>query len=242
MRQDGRHTNNCIRAVNIKTNYIEYAEGSCLFEIGSTKVICTASVEDGVPIFLKGQGTGWITSEYGMLPRSCQKRVPRESSKGKNSGRTHEIQRLIGRVLRGVTDMRLLGERTIWIDCDVIQADGGTRCASITGSFIALYFALSAMKKKRLIPNIPVNDFVAAISVGMLDSKCILDLTYEEDSRAEVDMNVVMTDSGRFLEVQGTAEKKPFDKSELDEMLTLAQKGIKSLIAKQKEALKGVLV
>lgn len=240
MRQDGRLANS-IRNVNIKTNYIEYAEGSCFFEIGNTKVICTASVEDGVPTFLKGQGVGWITSEYAMLPRSCQKRVPRESSKGKNSGRTHEIQRLIGRVLRGITDMSMLGERTIWLDCDVIQADGGTRCASITGSFIALCLALETMRKKKLIPNIPINDFVAAISVGMLDSRCILDLTYAEDSRAEVDMNVVMTESERFLEVQGTAEKKPFTKAEMDEMLTLAQKGIKILISKQKEALKGVL-
>lgn len=230
-----------MRKVNITTDYIEYAEGSCLFEIGNTKVICTASVEEGVPPFLRGQGTGWITSEYGMLPRSCKTRVPRESSKGKKGGRTHEIQRLIGRSLRSVVDMDSLGERTIWMDCDVLQADGGTRCASIVGSFIALCLALSDIKKKKLIDQIPVKDYVAAISVGMIKGEAHLDLNYEEDSTAEVDMNVVMTSSGKFVEVQGTAEREPFSRKEMDEMLKLAEKGVTNLIEKQKEVLKGVL-
>ena len=230
-----------MRKVNITTDYIEYAEGSCLFEIGNTKVICTASVEEGVPPFLRGQGTGWITSEYGMLPRSCKTRVPRESSKGKKGGRTHEIQRLIGRSLRSVVDMDSLGERTIWMDCDVLQADGGTRCASIVGSFIALCLALSDIKKKKFIDQIPVKDYVAAISVGMIKGEAHLDLNYEEDSTAEVDMNVVMTSSGKFVEVQGTAEREPFSRKEMDEMLKLAEKGVTNLIEKQKEVLKGVL-
>lgn len=240
MRSD-RRLPNSMRKVNITTDYIEYAEGSCLFEIGNTKVICTASVEEGVPPFLRGQGTGWITSEYGMLPRSCKTRVPRESSKGKKGGRTHEIQRLIGRSLRSVVDMDSLGERTIWMDCDVLQADGGTRCASIVGSFIALCLALSDIKKKKLIDQIPVKDYVAAISVGMIKGEAHLDLNYEEDSTAEVDMNVVMTSSGKFVEVQGTAEREPFSRKEMDEMLKLAEKGVTNLIEKQKEVLKGVL-
>ncbi|MBU0682714.1 MAG: ribonuclease PH [Candidatus Omnitrophota bacterium] len=239
MRQDGRLANG-IRKVNIKTNYIKYAEGSCLFEMGNTKVICTASIEAGVPPFLKGQGTGWITSEYGMLPRSCQRRVSRESSKGKKSGRTYEIQRLIGRALRSVINMDSLGERTIWIDCDVIQADGGTRCASITGSFIALSLALGVLKKQGIFKRIPVLDFIAAVSVGIVKGKVCLDLNYEEDSQADVDMNLVMTDSGRFVEIQGTAEKDPFNREQMDEMLKLGQKGIALLIEKQKLALKGV--
>lgn len=240
MRSDGRLANG-IRKVNIQTDYIKYAEGSCLFEAGNTKVICTATVEDGVPLFLKGQGTGWITSEYSMIPRSCKKRVSRESTKGKKAGRTHEIQRLIGRVLRGVIDMDTLGERTIWMDCDVIQADGGTRCASITGSFIALCLALGNMKKEGILTEVPVKHFVAGISVGILNGDILLDLNYDEDSAAEVDMNVVMTDSGEFVEIQGTAEKKPFSRQEMDKCLELAQKGITSLIGKQKEVLKGVL-
>lgn len=239
MRQDGRLANG-IRKVNITTDYIKYAEGSCLFEIGNTKVICTASVEDGVPVFLKGQGVGWVTSEYAMLPRSCKTRVSRESSRGKKGGRTHEIQRLIGRALRGVTDMSVLGERTIWLDCDVMQADGGTRCASITGSFIALCLALNYLKKKDVFRKIPVSNFIAAVSVGIVEGKCCLDLDYNEDARAEVDMNVVMTDSGKFVEIQGTAEKEPFDRAQADEMLKLAQKGIDSLIAKERAVLKGV--
>ena len=240
MRQDGRLANG-MRKVNIETNYIKYAEGSCLFEIGNTRLICTASIENGVPLFLKGQGVGWITSEYGMLPRSCQKRVSRESSKGKKGGRTHEIQRLIGRTMRGVVDMNVLGERTIWLDCDVIQADGGTRCAGVTGSFVALYLALDHLRKEGQFKELPVQNFIAAISTGVIDGKSFLDLAYEEDCRAEVDMNIVMTDSGQFVEIQGTAEKQPFDRARMDELLALAEKGIKNLISKQKAALKGVL-
>lgn len=239
MRKDGREQDE-IRKVKITTDYIKYAEGSCLFETGNTKVICTASVEDGVPVFLRGKGKGWVSSDYAMLPRSCEKRVVREASKGKKAGRTHEIQRLIGRVLRGVVDMSCLGERTVWVDCDVIQADGGTRCASITGSFIALCFALNYMKKAGILKKIPIKNFVAAMSVGMIDGVSCLDLDYEEDSKAEVDMNVVITDSGRFVEIQGTAEKEPFSRGQMNEMLKLAQKGIKKLIVKQKTVLKGV--
>jgi len=239
MRQDGRLAGG-IRKVNISTDYIRYAEGSCLFEIGNTKVVCTASVEDKVPPFLRGQGTGWITSEYGMLPRSCQKRVLRESSKGKKNGRTHEIQRLIGRSLRSVVDMDLLGERTIWMDCDVLQADGGTRCASISGSFVALCLALKQLKKQGILNSVPIKDFIGAISVGIIDGNSCLDLNYEEDSRAEVDMNIVMTDSGKFVEVQGTAEKDPFDSDQMNELLQLGKKGTKNIIEKQKTVLGGV--
>jgi len=239
MRQDGRLAGG-IRKVNISTDYIRYAEGSCLFEIGNTKVVCTASVEDKVPPFLRGQGTGWITSEYGMLPRSCQKRVFRESSKGKKNGRTHEIQRLIGRSLRSVVDMDLLGERTIWMDCDVLQADGGTRCASISGSFVALCLALKQLKKQGTLNSVPIRDFIGAISVGIIDGNSCLDLNYEEDSRAEVDMNIVMTDSGKFVEVQGTAEKAPFDSDQMNELLQLGKKGTQNIIEKQKTVLGGV--
>lgn len=239
MRQDGRLANG-IRKVSIEKDYIKYAEGSCLFSAGNTKVICTASVEDGVPRFLRGQDTGWITSEYAMLPRSCDKRVPRESSKGKQGGRTHEVQRLIGRSMRTVVDLAAVGERTIWMDCDVIQADGGTRCASISGSFVALCLALSKLKKEGKIEEIPIKHFVAAISVGILDGKAHLDLNYEEDSTAEVDMNVVMTDSGKYIEVQGTAEKEPFSYDQMKEMMDLASRGIGKIAEKQKAALKGV--
>ncbi|MEA3489473.1 MAG: ribonuclease PH [Candidatus Omnitrophota bacterium] len=239
MRQDGRLANG-MRKVRITKDYIKYAEGSCLFEIGNTKVICTASVEKGVPVFLKGQGTGWITSEYGMLPRSCKSRVSRETSTGRKGGRTHEIQRLIGRVLRSIVDMNVLGERTIWMDCDVIQADGGTRCASITGSFVALCLALNGLKKQGSFKDMPLKHFLAAVSVGVINGKSCLDLAYEEDSLADVDMNVVMTDSGDFVEVQGTAERDPFSWQQMDEMLKLAQKGINKLIGEQKTALKGV--
>jgi ribonuclease PH len=230
-----------VRGVSLKTNYIKYAEGSCLIELGNTKIICTASIEDGVPLFLRGQGTGWLTAEYGMLPRSCQKRVTREAAKGARGGRTHEIQRIVGRSLRSVTTLELLGERTIWMDCDVIQADGGTRCASITGSFVALCLALDKLKKQGEFASIPVNNYIAAVSVGVVNDDVLLDLTYDEDSRAEVDMNVVMTDSGKYVEVQGTAEKEPFSRSRMDEMLKVAKKGIDGLISKQKTALKGVL-
>jgi ribonuclease PH len=240
MRNDGRLANG-IRKVSITTDYIEYAEGSCLLEMGNTKVICTASVEDGVPPFLRGRGTGWITSEYGMLPRSCKSRVAREAAKGKRGGRTHEIQRLIGRSLRGIVDLNAIGERTIWMDCDVMQADGGTRCASITGSFVSLCLAMDKLKKQGVFKELPVRDILAAVSAGIIDGQAFLDMNYEEDSRAEVDMNVVMTGSGDFVEVQGTAEQEPFNRKQMDEMLALAEKGIQSLIEKQKTALKGVL-
>ncbi|MFH1847469.1 MAG: ribonuclease PH [Candidatus Omnitrophota bacterium] len=241
MKRSDDRTPEEMRRIKIKTNYIKYAEGSCLFEAGDTRVICTASVEKKVPGFLKGQGTGWITSEYGMLPRSCQTRIAREASKGKQGGRTHEIQRLIGRTLRGAVNMDMLGERTIWMDCDVIQADGGTRCASITGSFIALCLALNVLKKQGVFTGQAVRYFIAAVSVGVIDEKNYLDLNYEEDSRAEVDMNIVMTDSGRLIEIQGTAEREPFTKRRMNNMLDLAQGGINDLINKQKTALKGVV-
>ncbi|MFA5150093.1 MAG: ribonuclease PH [Candidatus Omnitrophota bacterium] len=230
VRQDGRGADK-IRGVNITRNYIKYPEGSCLIELGSTKVICTASVEESVPPFLKGSGTGWVTAEYGMLPRSCGSRIPR----GKDSGRTYEIQRLIGRSLRTVTEMKSFGERTIWLDCDVIQGDGGTRTAAITGSFIALVDALSKLKKSGLIRDIPIKDYVAATSVGIVNRELLLDLCYEEDSKAEVDMNVVMTSKGEFIEIQGTAERQPFAKEKMDKMLGLAQKGIEELFSIQRK-------
>ena len=227
-----------MRKVNIKTGFIKYAEGSCLIEFGNTKVICTASLENSVPPFLRGKGSGWITAEYSMLPRSCTRRTPRESSRGKVGGRTHEIQRLIGRSLRSVIDMDLLGERTIWIDCDVIQGDGGTRTASITGAFVALVICLKKMKKEHHIEKLPVKDYVAAVSVGIVDKDLILDLDYEKDSTADVDMNVVMTSKGEFIEIQGTAEGEPFTGAQMKQMVLLAEGGIKKLIAKQKEILK----
>lgn len=238
MRQDGRMPNG-MRKINIIPDYIEFAEGSCLFEAGKTKVVCTASIEDGVPPFLRGKGTGWITSEYAMLPRSCQKRVPRESTKGKTGGRTHEIQRLIGRSMRSVINMDALGERTIWVDCDVLQADGGTRCAAINGSFVALRLALDKLKKEKVFNELPIHNFVAAVSVGIVNGAVCLDLNYDEDSTAQVDMNVIMTETGEFVEIQGTAEKEPFSRDKMDEMLVLAQKGIEKIITKQKETLQG---
>ncbi len=236
IRQDGRGLDK-IRKVQISRNYIKYAEGSCLIELGNTRVVCTASVEESVPPFLKGSGTGWVTAEYGMLPRSCQKRIQR----GKDSGRTYEIQRLVGRSLRAITEMKSLGERTIWIDCDVIQADGGTRTASITGSFIALCDSLNKLKKDGLLDKISIKDFVAATSVGILGGNLLLDLTYEEDSQADVDMNIVMTGKGEFIEIQGTAERKTFKKDEMDKLLTLAKKGIEDLINIQRNLLKDIL-
>jgi len=227
-----------MRKVKIKKNVMKFAEGSCMIEVGNTKVICTASVENKVPPFLRGKGTGWVTAEYGMLPRSCNSRIRREASAGKLSGRTQEIQRLIGRSLRSIVDLKKLGERTVWIDCDVIQGDGGTRTASITGSFIALIEALSFLKKENIINEIPVKDYIAAVSVGVVDGKLCLDLDYEKDSKAEVDMNVVMTGAGKLVEVQGTAEKNPFSKKDLDKMISLAEKGIKKLIDIQRKVLK----
>lgn len=237
MRSDGR-SHQSLRKITIKKDFLKYAEGSCLIEIGNTKVICSASVENGVPHFLRDTGKGWVTAEYGMLPRSCKSRITRESSRGKVGGRTQEIQRLVGRSLRAVVDTSVLGERTIWIDCDVIQGDGGTRAASITGAFIALTGALKKMQKDDLIESLPLTDYVASVSVGVINDKIILDLTYEEDSQADVDMNVVMTKKGKFIEVQGTAEGKPFSKTDMDNMLELAKKGIENIIKKQKEALK----
>ena len=236
IRLDGRGLDK-IRRINITRNYIKYAEGSCLIEIGNTRVICTASLDESVPPFLKGSGTGWLTAEYGMLPRSCQTRIQRE----KTSGRTYEIQRLIGRSLRSVVDLEKIGERTIRVDCDVIQGDGGTRSASITGSFIALLDCLNKMKKGKLISKIPVDDFVAAISVGILQSNYLLDLNYQEDSCADVDMNVVMTGSGEFIEIQGTGERKTFTKEEMERLVNLASKGIIELIEIQKNILKDIL-
>jgi ribonuclease PH len=241
MRADGRK-NNELRKLKITRDYIKYAEGSCLVELGNTKVITTASVEDGVPHFLRNSGNGWVTGEYGMLPRSCKSRVPREASKGKLGGRTHEIQRLIGRSLRAVTDMTKLGERTIWLDCDVIQADGGTRCASITGSFVSIALALEKMKEDGLLKEMPLSDYVAAISVGMINGETVLDLDYEEDSKGEVDMNIVMTGKGKFIEVQGTAEREPFKREDLNKLTLLAEKGIQEIMAAQKRALKGIKI
>jgi ribonuclease PH len=233
-RNDGRQV--CeIRPIKITRNYIKHPEGSVLIEIGDTKVICTATIEDKVPAFLRGQGKGWITAEYSMLPRATHTRTTRESSKGKLGGRTMEIQRLIGRALRSVTILEQVGERTIWIDCDVIQADGGTRTASITGAFVAMVDAFYSLYLKGELPLIPVTDFLAATSVGIIDNVPVLDLCYEEDSIAEVDMNVVMTGKGRYVEVQGTGEEHPFSASELAVLLESAHKGCMVLIEEQKQ-------
>lgn len=234
MRTDGR-SNNELRPVKMTVDVNKYAEGSVLIEIGDTKVLCTATVEDRVPPFLKGQGKGWVTAEYSMLPRATQSRNVRESARGKLGGRTMEIQRLIGRALRSVIDFKALGERTITLDCDVLQADGGTRTTSVTGAFVALTIAAAKMADK--FPVFPVNDFLASVSVGIADDEPILDLNYMEDSTAKVDMNVVMTGSGNLVEVQGTGEESPFSKAEMYAMMDLAQYGIEQLIEKQKEAL-----
>ncbi|MDD3921550.1 MAG: ribonuclease PH [Eubacteriales bacterium] len=235
-RFDGRQADE-LRKVTITRNYIKFPEGSCLIELGNTKVICTASVEESVPPFLRNTGNGWVTAEYGMLPRSCGQRIPR----GKDSGRTYEIQRLVGRSLRTVVQMQHLGERTIWLDCDVIQGDGGTRTAAITGSFIALVDALQALRLKGSIDRIPVKDYVAATSIGIVNGELALDLCYEEDSKAEVDMNVVMTGAGEFIEIQGTAERKPFTKFQMDKMTTLAAQGIDKLVSIQRGLLSPIL-
>ncbi|MCD5414533.1 MAG: ribonuclease PH [Clostridiales bacterium] len=235
-RTDGRSFDE-LRPVKITRNYIKHAHGSVLIEMGETKVICTAFVEDRVPPFLKNSGSGWITAEYAMIPGSTQTRKIRESSRGKVEGRTHEIQRLIGRTLRSVVDLKALGERTIWIDCDVIQADGGTRTASITGAFVALIDAIKYLKKKRSIKEISVSNFVSAISVGVVKGQPLLDLCYREDSTADVDMNIIMTDNGDFIEIQGTGEEKPFTRSTLLDLLHLGEIGNKKLIELQKEVL-----
>jgi len=236
IRQDKR-AHDELRKINIHRDYMKYAEGSCLIEVGGTKVICTATIENTVPPFLRGKGTGWITAEYSMLPRSCAERVQRESHKGKLGGRTQEIQRLIGRSARAIVDMACLGEMTILLDCDVIQADGGTRTASITGSFVALVDALNKLKKDKVFKDIPLTDYVAAVSVGMIDDAPLLDLTYAEDSNAEVDMNIVMTRAGKFVEIQGTAERKPFSQKDMQALLALAKKGIMQIISIQKSVL-----
>ena len=237
MRNDGRRLDE-MRKVKIKRGVLKFAEGSCMIEMGNTKVICSASVEDKVPPFLRNTGSGWITAEYGMLPRSCKSRIDREASRGKQSGRTQEIQRLIGRSMRSISELKKLGERTIWIDCDVIQGDGGTRTASITGSFIALADALKKLKNDKIINSIPLEDYVAAISVGIVNGEKCLDLNYEEDSGAEVDMNIIMTGSGKMVEVQGTAEKKPFSEKDLNDLIGLAKGGIEDLISIQKKLIK----
>jgi ribonuclease PH len=229
-----------MRPVNIVPDFISTAEGSCLIELGNTRVICTATIEDSVPQFLRNSGKGWVTAEYGMLPRSTLTRSPREATKGRAGGRTHEIQRLIGRSLRAVTDMEKLGERTIFLDCDVIQADGGTRTASITGAFVAMGLAMRRMVESGTMTAAPIRDYVAATSIGIVDGEIMLDLAYEEDSRADVDMNVVATGSKKLIEVQATAERRPFDDAQLAKMMALARQGIDTLIARQQAILSGL--
>jgi ribonuclease PH len=240
MRSDQRAPNQ-LRETTITPHYLPHAEGSVLIEAGRTRVICTASVEDRVPPFLRNSGKGWVTAEYGMLPRATNTRMQREATAGKVGGRTQEIQRLIGRSLRSVMTLPALGERTIWVDCDVIQADGGTRTASITGAFVALALALETLRSRDVIRTIPLTDSVAAISVGVVDGEALLDLAYEDDSRADVDMNIVKTGDGRFIEVQGTAEGRPFNREALDTLLVLADEGIRQLTEKQR-AIVGHLV
>ena len=236
MRKDGRRADE-IRPVVITRDYLRHPKGSVLIEMGDTRVICAASVEEGVPPFLKNTGRGWLTAEYAMIPSSTHERSVRESSRGKVGGRTHEIQRLIGRALRAVTDLTAFGERTIHIDCDVIQADGGTRTASITGAFVALVDAFRKLRAEGIVDRMPVRDFVSAVSVGLVDGRMLLDLQYEEDSRAEVDMNIVMTRGGLFIEVQGTAEGAPFTRERLEGLTDLAASGIAVLTHKQIEIL-----
>src|SRR4051794_10386089 len=240
MRSDAR-AQNVLRETSLTPHYLEPAEGSVLIEAGRTRGICAASVEDRVPPFLRNSGKGWVTAEYGMLPRATSTRTTREATAGKVGGRTQEIQRLIGRSLRSVMNLEALGERTIWMDCDVTQADGGTRTASITGAFVALALAVEKLVKAGTIKTQPVRDYVAATSVGIVDGTPMLDLAYEEDSRAEVDMNVVQTGAGKFIEVQGTAETTPFDRAGLDALLALAEKGIRELVAHQRAIVGGIL-
>jgi ribonuclease PH len=235
-RSDNR-TPDQLRPVKIVPDFISTAEGAALIEVGNTRVICTASIEETVPAFMKGSGKGWITAEYSMLPRSTLTRTPREATRGRQSGRTHEIQRLIGRALRAAVDLTQLGERTITLDCDVIQADGGTRTASITGAFVALGLALSKLVEAGTLSAAPIRDFVAAVSVGIVEGNILLDLCYEEDSQAEVDLNFVMTGGRKIVEVQATAEQHPFDEAQLKKMIDLAARGIETLIAKQRSIL-----
>lgn len=236
MRSDGRAPDD-LRPVRITPDFITHAEGSVLIEAGRTRVIATASVDDGVPSFLKGSGKGWVTGEYGMLPRATEDRTVREATRGRQSGRTLEIQRMIGRTLRAVTNLKALGERTVWIDCDVIQADGGTRTASVTGAFVALALAFERMVAGGILRAVPVVDSIAAISVGIVDDELLLDLAYDEDSRAQVDMNVVMTGNGRFVEVQASAEGRPYTSQELQRLLELAGTGIRKLTETQQDLL-----
>jgi ribonuclease PH len=239
-RLDGRAPD-AIRPTRLTSDFTVHAEGSVLIEVGRTRVICTASIEERVPPFLRGSGKGWVTAEYGMLPRATLTRTTREASTGKLGGRTQEIQRLIGRSLRAVTNTTELGERTVWIDCDVIQADGGTRTAAITGGFVALVLALDRLRSQGGLARVPITDYVAATSVGVVTGTPMLDLAYDEDSRAEVDMNVVKTSDGRFIELQGTAETKPFDRSALDALLALADTGIRELMDRQRDVVGNVL-
>ena len=239
-RQDGR-LNDAVRPTRLTPGVAVHAEGSVMIEVGLTKVLCTASVEDRVPPFMRGTGKGWVTAEYGMLPRATTTRTTRESTAGKVGGRTQEIQRLIGRSLRSIMTLTELGERTIWIDCDVIQADGGTRTASITGGFVALILALERLREQGTIPRVPVTDYVAATSVGIVGGIPMLDLAYSEDSRADVDMNVVKTSAGLFIEVQGTAEAQPFDRAQMDSLLALADSGIRQLVGFQREVVGKIL-
>jgi ribonuclease PH len=236
MRHDGRASDQ-LRQVTITRNYIKHAEGSCLIEVGDTKVICTATLEDRVPPFMRGGGKGWVTAEYGMLPRATETRNARESSKGKVAGRTMEIQRLIGRALRSVVHLEAMGEKTVWLDCDVIQADGGTRTASITGAFVAMVDAMQKLVENGTWKQLPITDYLAATSVGIIEGVPVLDLNYKEDSAARVDMNVVMTGSGKYVELQGTGEEAPFSGEELQQLLTLAHKGVMELIDAQKNIL-----
>ncbi len=239
MRSDGRKGNE-LRAVSITPNVNKYAEGSVLIEFGETRVLCTASLEEKVPPFMKGQGKGWVTAEYAMLPRATHTRNHREAAKGKLSGRTMEIQRLIGRALRSVVELDKLGERTLTLDCDVLQADGGTRTTSITGAFVAMIIAMNKLVKDGKLQRIPVTDYLASVSAGVVDNEPRVDLCYEEDSKAKVDMNVVMTGSGSLVEIQGTGEESPFSRAELDQLLILSEQGIKQLVEIQKTTLEGM--
>ncbi|CAM4146289.1 ribonuclease PH [Bacillus manliponensis] len=237
MRVDNRQALD-LRRIHMHTNYLKHPEGSVLIEVGDTKVICTATIEDRVPPFMRGEGKGWVTAEYSMLPRATEQRTIRESSKGKVTGRTMEIQRLIGRALRAVVDLEALGEKTVWIDCDVIQADGGTRTASITGAYVAMVLAFQKLVEAEKLPKVPVHDYLAATSVGIVEEQgVVLDLNYIEDSQANVDMNVIMTGKGQLVEVQGTGEEATFSRSELNELLDAAEIGILKLVEIQKEAL-----
>jgi ribonuclease PH len=238
MRTDGRKLDQ-LRDIEITRNYTKFAEGSVLVETGDTMVLCNVSIEDSVPYFLRGQNTGWLTAEYSLLPRATQERNIREAAKRKLSGRTQEIQRLIGRSLRAIVDLDKMGERTIWVDCDVLQADGGTRTAAITGAYVALFDAVNFLISENKLEESPLNGFMAATSVGIVDGEAMLDLCYEEDFKAQVDMNIAMTEKGEIIEIQGTAEEKPFSRDELDVLYDLAEKGIRELIEEQKLSLAG---